>query len=349
MVNRTINFFRLKGRLKEYGIAVLALLITTCLVGWLKFLHTPLTRDQGDEFFTVKPGETLSQISDQLTDNGLVPYSLVATLYARLHGLERSIQEGEYLLDSETTLASLITKMANGEKYQHKVTFLEGWKVSQVLAELWSRDSIMREIYDDDPKVIANLLGLDTDNAEGMVFPDTYFFTRNTSDISLLKRANQKLTSVLTKAWGSRAEELPLNNAYEALILASVIEKESGLNSERSKISGVFLRRMELGMRLQSDPTVIYGMGSKYRGNISREDLLESTPYNTYRIDGLPPTPISLAGEASIKASLNPTASSFLYFVSRGDGSHYFSENLREHNAAVARYQKRTTSRDSTQ
>ena len=346
MVRRKINFFRLKGRLRDCGVAVLALLITACLISWLKSLHTPLTRHQGDEFFIVKPGETLSQISDQLMDNSLIPHPLFAILYARLHGLERSIQEGEYLLDSETTLASLIRKMANGDKYQHKVTFLEGWKVSQVLAELWSRDTIKREIYDDDPIVIASLLGLRTDNAEGMVFPDTYFFTRNTSDISLLKRANQKLTSVLTKAWGSRAEELPLNNAYEALILASVIEKESGLNSERSKISGVFLRRMELGMRLQSDPTVIYGMGSKYQGNISREDLLEPTPYNTYRIDGLPPTPISLAGEASIKASLNPIASRFLYFVSRGDGSHYFSENLREHNAAVARYQKKPSSRN---
>ena len=327
------------------GLSLFYLCSISALLGWNKLSNYRINLDGSTEIFTVNPGNSLTSISAKLADEGKVPNPHLMTIYAKLLGLEKSIQEGEYLLESEITMAELVKKMVNGDKFQHKVTFLEGWSLHQVLAELRSRSSIRQEIDNYDPEHIAKLLGLNVRNAEGMFFPDTYFFTRNTSDIQILKRANTKLNKVLHDSWESRGEGLPFSDPYEALILASIIEKESGLNSERKKISGVFLRRISLGMRLQSDPTVIYGMGLKYKGNITRQDLIENTAYNTYRIDGLPPTPIALAGKASIEASLNPSKADFLYFVSQGDGSHYFSETLSEHNAAVDKYQRESNTR----
>ena len=327
------------------GLSLFCLCSISALLGWNKLSNYRINLDGSTEIFTVNPGNSLTSISAKLADEGKVPNPHLMTIYAKLLGLEKSIQEGEYLLEPEITMAELVKKMVNGDKFQHKVTFLEGWSLHQVLAELRSRSSIRQEIDNYDPEHIAKLLGLNVRNAEGMLFPDTYFFTRNTSDIQILKRANTKLNKVLHDSWESRGEGLPFSDPYEALILASIIEKESGLNSERKKISGVFLRRISLGMRLQSDPTVIYGMGLKYKGNITRQDLIENTAYNTYRIDGLPPTPIALAGKASIEASLNPSKADFLYFVSQGDGSHYFSETLSEHNAAVDKYQRESNTR----
>ena len=324
------------------GLGLFGLLLISALFGWNKLSNYRIIQEESTEIFTVYPGDSASIISARLASEGKILHADLMSIYVKLAGFEKSIQEGEYLLDAEITLAELVEKMVNGDKYQHRITFLEGWSLSQVLAELRSKDSISQEIDNNDPSHIAKLLGLEVANAEGMLFPDTYFFTRGTSDIEILKRANAKLNDVLESAWKSKAVGLPFSNSYESLILASVIEKESGLNTERRRISGVFLRRISLGMRLQSDPTVIYGMGSKYQGNITRQDLSEVTAYNTYRIDGLPPTPISLAGKSSIDASLNPSRSEFLYFVSRGDGSHQFSETLAEHNAAVNKYQRKS-------
>ena len=173
-----------------------------------------------------------------------------------------------------------------------------------------------------------------------MLFPDTYFYTAGTSDLEILRRAQRRLAQVLDQEWENRADNLPLQSAYEALILASIIEKESGLLSERERIAGVFVRRLQRGMRLQSDPTVIYGMGESFDGNLRRVDLETSTPYNTYRINGLPPSPIAMAGRDAIHASLHPVEEDVLYFVATGDGGHYFSVSLDEHNAAVRRYQQ---------
>ena len=324
------------------GLALFGLLLVSALFGWNQLSNYRIIQQESTEIFTVNPGDSASIISARLAAEGKILHADLMSIYVKLAGFEKSIQEGEYLLDAGITLAELVEKMVDGDKYQHRITFLEGWNLSQVLAELRSKGSISQEIDNNDPSHIAKLLGLDVANAEGMLFPDTYFFTRGTSDIEILKRANAKLNDVLESAWESKGKGLPFSNSYESLILASVIEKESGLNAERRKISGVFLRRISLGMRLQSDPTVIYGMGSKYKGNITRQDLSEVTAYNTYRIDGLPPTPISLAGKSSIDASLNPSRSKFLYFVSRGDGSHQFSETLSEHNAAVNKYQRKS-------
>ena len=322
------------------GLALFGFLLIFGLLSWNKLSNYRIILEETAEIFTVNPGDPVSTISNNLAAEGKISHPYLMSIYARLRGFEKSIQEGEYLLETEITLAELVEKMVDGDKFQRRITFLEGWSLSQVLAELRSKSSITQEIDNSDPTHIAQLLGLNVSNAEGMFFPDTYFFTRNTSDIEILKRANAKLNEVLESLWRVKGDGLPFSDPYEALILASIIEKESGLNTERSEISGVFLRRLALGMRLQSDPTVIYGMGSKYKGNITKQDLAEVTTYNTYRINGLPPTPISLAGTSSISASLNPASSNFLYFVSRGDGSHYFSETLSEHNAAVNKYQR---------
>jgi len=296
------------------------------------------------ELFTVNRGDSVSAISSKLTAQGMLPHSGIMKIYTKLLGVEKFIQEGEYLLTPSITLSELVNKMVTGDRHQYKITLVEGWSLDQVMEELRSLSTIEHQIENYDSGQIAKLLGLNVDSAEGMLFPDTYFFTRNTSDLEILKRANLKLNKVLDSAWKVRAAGLPFQTSYEALILASIIEKESSLNTERSVIASVFLQRINLGMRLQSDPTVIYGMGRRYEGNLTRENLSEVTAYNTYRIDGLPPTPISLAGKSSIEASLNPSDSTFLYFVSRGDGTHYFSETLSEHNNAVNLYQRKSGS-----
>ena len=268
-------------------------LIITGYATWTTLQSYPVKVESRGELFTVNRGDSVSAISSKLTDKAMLPHSGIMKIYTKLLGVEKLIQEGEYLLTPQITLSELV-----------------------------------------------KLLGLNVDSAEGMLFPDTYFYTRNTSDLEILKRANSKLNEVLDNSWEKRAVGLPFKSSYEALILASIIEKESSVNTERNLISSVFMQRINLGMRLQSDPTVIYGMGRRYEGNLTRENLSEVTAYNTYRIDGLPPTPISLAGKSSIEASLNPSDSTFLYFVSRGDGTHYFSETLSEHNNAVNLYQR---------
>lgn len=284
-------------------------------------------------------GSSLSRVADELAADGILQYPTLFKLWARITGVENSIRTGEYELDISTTPASLLEKIVRGESLQYRITLVEGWTFQQALDAIWEAQNISVSLRDLSSMQIASRMGLDRENPEGALYPETYFYTKGTSDLELLLRANEQLEEVLESAWDSRLGALPYEDPYEALIMASIIEKESASNSERSLISSVFITRLELGMRLQSDPTVIYGMGERYAGNIRREDLSEQTAYNTYRIDGLPPTPIALSGRASIEAALNPSASDFLYFVARGDGSHQFSRTLEEHNAAVRQYQ----------
>ena len=287
----------------------------------------------------VMAGSSLSRVAIELAEAGYLPSPTLFKLWARLKGAENSIQTGEYELHSGITPAQLLDKIVRGESVQYRITLLEGWTFQQALNALWSAGNIRSSLNNSSPADIAQQMSLDYENPEGLLYPDTYFYTKGTLDIELLRRANARLNTVLSEAWESRLGSLPFANSYEALTMASIIEKESARNSERGLIAGVFVGRLDLGMRLQSDPTIIYGMGDRYAGNITRADLLEETPYNTYRIDGIPPTPIALSGEASIVAALNPSASDFLYFVVRGDGSHQFSRSLEEHNAAVREYQ----------
>ena len=281
----------------------------------------------------------MSRVAIELAEAGYLPSPTLFKLWARLKGAENSIQTGEYELHSGITPAQLLDKIVLGESVQYRITLVEGWTFQQALNALWSAGNIRSSLNNSSLADIAQQMSLDYENPEGLLYPDTYFYTKGTLDIELLRRANERLNTVLSEAWESRLGSLPFANSYEALTMASIIEKESARSSERGLIAAVFVGRLDLGMRLQSDPTIIYGMGDRYAGNITRADLLEETPYNTYRIDGIPPTPIALSGEASIVAALNPSASDFLYFVARGDGSHQFSRSLEEHNAAVREYQ----------
>jgi UPF0755 protein len=287
----------------------------------------------------VMAGSSLSRVAAELSEAGYLSSPILFKLWARLQGAEKSIQTGEYELQAGITPAQLLDKIVRGESVQYRITLVEGWTFQQALDALWSTENIRSSLINSSPAEIAQQMNLEYENPEGMIYPDTYFYTKGTLDIELLLRANQRLNTLLSEAWESRLGALPYANPYEALTMASIIEKESARNSERGLIAAVFVGRLDLGMRLQSDPTTIYGMGDRYAGNIMRADLLEETPYNTYRIDGMPPTPIGLSGEASIVAALNPAASDYLYFVARGDGSHQFSRSLEAHNAAVREYQ----------
>lgn len=304
-------------------------------------MHTSITdADHEVIIIEVVAGSSLSRVVQELSQQGYIQSPLLFKLLARLRGVENGIQTGEYEIDATLSPARLLEKMVAGETIQYRLTLLEGWTLAQAMQAIWSAEKIQRTFFSSNLQDLAPYLESGSENPEGLLFPDTYFYTKGTTDIELVQRANQRLNTVLAAAWDKRLGALPFTDPYEALILASIIEKESANNSERGDIAGVFIRRLELGMRLQSDPTVIYGMGETYTGDIRSTDLALKTAYNTYRIDGLPPSPIALAGLESINAALNPLSSEYLYFVAKGDGSHYFSSSLQEHNQAVNLYQR---------
>jgi len=322
------------------SVTFLAILTAAVLVSYKAlFAEIAFSSQSAPVKIEVVAGSSLSRVAAELGEAGYLPSPTLFKLWARLQGAQSSIQTGEYELQPGITPAQLLDKIVRGESLQYRITLVEGWTFQQALDALWSEENIRPSLRNSSLEEIALRMNLDYENPEGLLYPDTYFYTKGTTDIELLLRANERLDSVLSEAWKSRLGSLPYANSYEALTMASIIEKESASNSERALIAAVFVGRLELGMRLQSDPTTIYGMGDRYDGNIRRADLSEKTPYNTYRIDGMPPTPIALSGEASIVAALNPASSDYLYFVARGDGSHQFSRTLEEHNAAVREYQ----------
>lgn len=314
---------------------------------WFAFrvLHSPLTiantsaqaSVQPPIIFEVSSGSSLSQVSHNLHSSGIFSYPRLLILLARIKGVENSIKVGEYELENGLSAAQIIDKMVAGETLQYRVTLVEGWTFKEALDAIQRSNKIVSVLQGFSPAEILEQISPSFENTEGILFPDTYFYTAGSTDLELVTRASTRLKDILQSEWEKRLGALPYETPYEALIMASIIEKESAASSERGHISGVFIRRLELGMRLQSDPTVIYGMGDAYDGDIRKTDLQEVTPYNTYRVNGLPPTPIALAGFDSIHASLNPEPSEYLYFVAQSDGSHYFSSSLQEHNQAVAR------------
>ena len=322
-------------------IAALTIFIAAALIGYRTLFSEIrlLSADSAPVKIEVVAGSSLSRVAMELSKAGYLSSPTLFKLWARLQGAENRIQTGEYELSAGITPAQLLDKIVRGDSVQYRITLVEGWTFQQALEALWNAENIRSSLNNSSPTEIAQRMNLDYENPEGLLYPDTYFYTKGTLDIELLLRANERLDTVLSQAWESRLGALPYANSYEALTMASIIEKESASNSERALIAGVFVARLNLGMRLQSDPTTIYGMGDRYVGNIRRADLLEQTPYNTYRIDGMPPTPIALSGKESIVAALNPSASDYLYFVARVDGSHQFSRTLEEHNAAVREHQ----------
>ena len=253
-----------------------------------------------------------------------------------------TLKAGEYQLNPGLTSSELLAVLVSGKAKQYSITFPEGWTFKQIHKEINHNSKIKHTLDKLADTAILAQLGGNENHPEGLFFPDTYHFDKNTTDISLLQRAYFKMQQTLKEEWENRASDLPLKTPYEALILASIVERETGAPSERQAIAGVFIRRLRKGMLLQTDPTVIYGMGENYKGDIRYKDLKTATPYNTYVIKGLPPTPIAMPGKEAIHAALHPAAGNSIYFVSRGNGSHVFSATLKDHNHAVNTYQRKS-------
>ncbi len=289
--------------------------------------------------FKISPGTRLRDLAKRLTDEGLITDLYFFIAFAYQEGLQDQIKAGEYALVDGMRPPDLLRLFASGRSVQYPVTLIEGRTFRDAVDSVADNPMLKRELSGLTNTELMQRIGIEEEHPEGWLFPDTYLVSRNSTDLEVLKRAHLRMKQVLSEEWEGREEGLPLETPYEALILASIIEKETGLAEERPDIAGVFVRRLQTGMRLQTDPTVIYGMGDDYDGNIRRADLRRATPYNTYVIDGLPPTPIALPGREAIYAALHPAEGETLYFVSRGDGSHHFSATLNEHNCAVRKYQ----------
>lgn len=288
--------------------------------------------------FQIEPGANLNSVSAELNRRGISSLpALYLKLYGRLSQHANALKAGEYHIQAGTSLPQLLEQFVSGKVVQYSLTIVEGMTLQQLLEQLKQHRAI---ISTTETQTLAEQLGIPYNSAEGWFLPETYAFPANTQDLSFLKRAYHKMQTVLAEEWQQRADDLPYKTPYESLIMASIIEKETAAAEERAKIAGVFVRRLEKGMRLQTDPTVIYGMGAQFDGNLRRKDLRKDTPYNTYTRKGLPPTPICLPGKASIHAALHPEQGEELYFVATGkDGKHVFSKTLTEHNKAVRRYQ----------
>ena len=293
--------------------------------------------NQGRLKWRIERGTNLSRVSDELYNQQIISSPFLITAYAKLTDTA-TIQAGDYWISSTDTVRSLINKFHKGLVIRYKITFPEGWTFKQWINHLGQvpQFSNINALSTSELLKEANI---DVTHPEGWFFPDTYTYSAADSATDILTQAYQKMLGILENAWQSRAPNLPYKTAYEALTMASIIEKETGLAEERNAIAGVFVRRLQRGMRLQTDPTVIYGMGDRFKGNIRRRDLAQKTPYNTYRINGLPPTPIAMPSEAAIQAALDPESGSSLYFVARGDGSHQFSDTIEEHQKAVKYFQ----------
>lgn len=287
----------------------------------------------------VPSGASLKEIAGGLARQGVIDSAWQFEWLVRLRGNSRGIAVGEYPLRPEMTVGDLADRLLAGEVKQYAWTVVEGWNIRQVLASLHQHPAV-EQTLPEDPEGVMESLDEPATHPEGRFLPDTYFFTRGTTDRALLRRAREAMRQTLTEVWEGRQADLPLDSPEEALILASIVEKETAVPEERRRIAGVFTRRLEQGMRLQTDPTVIYGIGTEFDGNLTRNHLRAAeNDYNTYRHGGLPPTPIAMPGRASLEAAVNPAEGDALYFVSRGDGSHHFSATLEEHNRAVRRFQ----------
>ena len=308
------------------------------------FADRPIAGLQAGDTVQVASGDSFPGVLRKLRAAGVEQgEDLEWRALARQLGVAGSLQVGEYALDPGLSPRDLLLRMRDGKVISYRFTIVEGWNIRQLRAAINNATPLLHETNQLDDTALMKLLGHPGQHAEGRFLPETYVYSRGDSDVDVLKRAHEAMDKALAGAWESRAQDVPLKSAEEALILASIIEKETGLASERPQIAGVFARRLKLGMKLQTDPTVIYGIGSAYDGNIRRRDLLTDTPYNTYTRTGLTPTPIAMPGPDALRAAVNPAPGDALFFVALGDGSgsHVFSKTLGEHNAAVARYLQR--------
>lgn len=323
---------------KRYGI--IGLMVVIWLMSFAVYGVVQLTSPLNlvdSKVFTMEKGRPLSRFFTNLEDAGVIEDSRFVMLLAKISGKGRQAKAGSYELTSAMSSFDVLALLVQGKTVKYKITLVEGHSIKETLNRIASHEKLIQDLPAELDKLMP-FLGL-KGHPEGRFFPDTYLFDSNTRASEILVRAQVRLETVLAEQWQKKEEGLPYENSYEALIMASIVEKETAAPEERERIAGVFVRRLEKGMRLETDPTVIYGLGDRYKGNIRRKHLRERTEYNTYRIKGLPPTPISLVGKEAIYAALHPAEGDELFFVAKGDGRHYFSSTLSEHNRAVREYQ----------
>jgi UPF0755 protein len=331
-----LRFLRLVLRA---AVAIAVVLAALAAAAWW-WIEQPLRLPASPYAFDVKAGASLRSVARDLAAAGVLPNALPLVALARLQGVDRAIKAGNYELSSGVTLPRLLAKLVQGDATQAALTLVEGTTYAGIKRALAAQSGVTRTVLDLPEAELMKRLGADSVSAEGWFFPETYFFSVGSTDVAILARAYKLMRGRLDAAWAQRAPDLPLKDAYEALILASIVETVTGSAADRPLIASVFLNRLKLGMRLQTDPAVIYGLGERFDGNLRKRDLEADTPYNTYTRDGLPPTPIAMPGLGSLYAALHPAATDALYFVAKGDGSSHFSKSLEEHDRAVTKYQK---------
>lgn len=311
------------------------------VAGFSYWAKRPLDTGGQPVEFSIAPGSGVAAAAQQMAKAGVPVHPQLFNILARVTGQAGKIKAGSYELKPDTTPRGLLSQLVRGEFAQEAITIVEGWTFRQMRAAIAAHDRLRHDTVKLSDEELMKKISSDYTRPEGLFFPDTYLFAKGSSELQIYKNAHQAMLKHLSAAWEGRDPSLPYKTPYEALIMASIIEKETGQTSERNMIAGVFVNRLRTGMMLQTDPTVIYGMGEDFAGDIRKKDLLADTPYNTYTRVGLPPTPIALPGIGSLRAALAPAKTDALYFVARGDGTSQFSDNLNDHNRAVNQYQRR--------
>jgi UPF0755 protein len=327
---------------KFFKRAALVLLIPVLAIGgWCAYYpFGPVSLKASPLSFTIEHGSTLRSASQQMVQAGVLNAAAPFEVLTRLLGDPRNIKAGNYEVEAGITPLELMKKLTRGDYSALAITFVEGWNFRQVRKVLDDHPALKHDTKALQEAEILQRLGIPYSSAEGLFFPDTYHFSQGVSDLNILRRSYQLMQKHLDAEWEQRPASFPLATPYEALILASIVEKETGKAEDRSLVSAVFLNRLKAGMKLQTDPTVIYGMGELFDGNLRKQDLVNDNPYNTYTRTGMPPTPIAMPGLSSLHAAVHPAATDALYFVAKGDGSSHFSRSYEEHDRAVAKYQR---------
>lgn len=341
-------------KFKKRGIIILAVLLLTCITllgsgyyALVQFAQQPLTVTASSQLFTLKKGTSVLQLAQQLEQAQLLNNSTLLPYLLRLNPELNKIKAGTYRLTDQMSVMAFLTLLNSGKEAQFSIQFIEGTRLKEWLVILANTPYLEHQLAGLTPDEISQQLGI-TESLEGWLTPDTYHYTANTSDLEILKRAYQRMLVTVQSVWEARDQRVPYKSPYELLIMASIIEKETAVDAERSKVASVFVNRLNLRMKLQTDPTIIYGMGDNYSGMIRRADINDaSNRYNTYVIDGLPPTPIAMPSIASLEAAAHPDESQYLYFVADGYGGHIFSTNLASHNLAVKEYWRLMRSRNN--
>lgn len=327
-----------------FRLCAMVLMVVVLTAGGLAwFAQSPVGLRQSPLDFTVEPGSSMRQVARQLVDAGIDVEPFLLVTLSRLTRQANAIKAGSYQIENGVTSLQLLDKLSRGDTTQRDVALIEGWSFRQFRAALDRHPDLRHDSAGLSDAQVLERIGAAAHHPEGLFFPDTYLFARQSSDLDVLRRAYRNQQRVLQREWEKRAGDLPYKDPYEALIMASIVEKETGLAADRPLVASVFVNRLRAGMLLQTDPTVIYGLGTAFDGNLRKRDLLADSAYNTYLRMGLPPTPIAMPGVAAMRAALNPQPTDYLYFVARGDGSSAFSRSLDEHNRAVARYIRKSS------